>query len=134
MSSSSNSGGGGGGVDDEEEDEFSLGKLSKYIVPPLGSSQTTLHAATPPGKFIISPTNSKYRCWETWMAVLVAYSAWVCPFEIGFLGKDSQHPLYVVDNAVDLFFAVDIVLTFFVPYLHPTTHLLVRHPTKIATR
>lgn len=121
-------------MDDEEEDEFSLGKLSKYIVPPLGSSQTTLHAATPPGKFIISPTNSKYRCWETWMAVLVAYSAWVCPFEIGFLGKDSQHPLYVVDNAVDLFFAVDIVLTFFVPYFHPTTHLLVRHPTKIATR
>ncbi|CAH9058596.1 unnamed protein product [Cuscuta europaea] len=115
------------------DEDFSLGKLSKYILPPLGSSQMTLQAS--PGIKLISPMDSRYRCWEAWMVGLVAYSAWVCPFEIAFLGNGtSNRQLYVVDNLVDLFFAVDIVLTFFVAYIDNTTHLLVRHPTKIATR
>lgn len=77
----------------------------------------------------------KCRCWETLMVLLVSYSAWVCPYEISFL--DSSHPsvpLYIVDNIVDLFFAVDIILTFFVAYIDSTTQLLVRDSKKIAKR
>lgn len=74
------------------------------------------------------------RCWVTIMVLLVAYSAWVCPFEITFLSSHPHKPLYIADNIVDLFFAVDIVLTFFVAYIDPITHLLVLDSRKIAKR
>jgi potassium channel len=68
------------------------------------------------------------------MVLLVAYSAWVCPFEIAFLNSRTIIPLYIADNIVDIFFAVDIVMTFFVAYIDPRTQLLVLSPRKIATR
>nr|GMC81353.1 potassium channel AKT2/3-like [Ipomoea batatas] len=114
----------------QEDEDFSLGKLSKFILPPLGSSQPTQTASQ---GLVISPMDSRYRCWETWMVLLVAYSAWVCPFEISFLESKLDTKLYVVDNVVDLFFAVDIVLTFFVAYIDPTTQLLVHDRKQIAT-
>ena len=74
------------------------------------------------------------RCWESLMVLLVAYSAWVCPFEIAFLSSHPKKLLYVADNIVDFFFAVDIVLTFFVAYIDPRTQLLVLDSKKIAKR
>lgn len=68
------------------------------------------------------------------MVILVAYSAWVCPYEIAFLDSTTSTPLYIADNIVDAFFAVDIVLTFLVAYIDSTTHLLVLDSTKIAKR
>lgn len=63
----------------------------------------------------------------------MVYTAWVSPFEFGFL-KKPQSPLSVTDNVVNGFFAVDIVLTFFVAYLDKTTYLLVDEPKKIALK
>lgn len=74
------------------------------------------------------------RCWETLMVVMVAYSAWVCPYEIAFLNSNPSPPLYIADNIVDIFFAVDIILTFFVAYIDSTTQLLVVDSKKIAKR
>lgn len=68
------------------------------------------------------------------MVVLVAYSAWVCPFEIAFMNASPRGGLFIVDSIIDLFFAADIVLTFFVAYIDSRTHLLVRDPKKIAIR
>ncbi|PON86646.1 Voltage dependent potassium channel [Trema orientale] len=68
------------------------------------------------------------------MVLLVAYSAWVYPFEVAFLSSYPKKPLYIADSLVDLFFATDIVLTFFVAYIDHTTHLLVRDSKKIAMR
>lgn len=68
------------------------------------------------------------------MVVLVTYSAWVCPYEIAFLNSNPSLPLYIADNIVDVFFVVDIVLTFFVAYIDSTTQLLVRDSRKIAKR
>ncbi|KAL0422273.1 UNVERIFIED_CONTAM: Potassium channel AKT2/3 [Sesamum latifolium] len=115
-----------------DEQDLSFRNLSKLIVPPLGAS-----AYTPPNHSkgrIISPMDSTYRCWETVMAVLVAYSAWVSPYEIAFLDSNPTTPLYTADIIVDLFFAVDIVLTFFVAYIDSTTQLLVHDSSKIAKR
>lgn len=67
------------------------------------------------------------------MIVLVIYSAWVSPFEFGFL-DNSKGSLALADNIVNAFFAVDIVLTFFVAYLNRTTYLLVDDHKKIAVR
>nr|GMD81593.1 potassium channel AKT1-like [Ipomoea batatas] len=67
------------------------------------------------------------------MVVLVIYTAWVSPFEFGFL-KKPEGPLSIADNVVNGFFAIDIVLTFFVAYLDRTTYLLIDSPKQIAWR
>ncbi|KAJ9538244.1 hypothetical protein OSB04_030977 [Centaurea solstitialis] len=121
----------------EDEEPLNLRSLSKVIIPPLGASsnypQNQIHSKS---AMIISPTDSKYRCWQTLMVAMVAYSAWTFPFEVAFLKSSAQSrkQLIIADFVVDLFFAVDIILTFFVAYVDPTTHLLVRDPKSIATR
>lgn len=71
------------------------------------------------------------------MVLLVAYSAWVYPFEVAFLNSSagtSSKLLCIADNIVDLFFGIDIILTFFVAYIDPRTQLLVFDSKKIAIR
>lgn len=68
------------------------------------------------------------------MVFLVAYSAWVYPFEVAFMNSKRRGGLFIADNVIDLFFAIDIVLTFFVAYIDPRTQLLVRDSKKIAVR
>lgn len=68
------------------------------------------------------------------MVLLVAYSAWVYPFEVAFLYSSPKSQLWIADNIVDLFFAVDIILTFFVAYIDQRSQLLVRDSRKIAVR
>lgn len=67
------------------------------------------------------------------LIVLVFYSAWASPFELAFqmIGSSS---LLIPDLIVDAFFAVDIVVTFFVAYLDEDTYELVDDPKKIAVR
>jgi hypothetical protein len=68
------------------------------------------------------------------MVVMVAYSAWVYLFEVAFMNASPKGGLEVADIVVDLFFAVDIVLTFFVAYIDPRSHLLVCDRKKITFR
>jgi hypothetical protein len=68
------------------------------------------------------------------MVILVAYSASVYPFEVAFMNASPKGGLEVADIIVDLFFTVDIVLTFFVAYMDPRTQLLVRDRKKITFR
>lgn len=67
------------------------------------------------------------------LILLVIYSAWISPFEFAFLDY-KQDALFVIDNIVNCFFAVDIVLTFFVAYLDSQSYLLIDEPKKIAIR
>ncbi|XP_048562445.1 potassium channel KAT2-like isoform X2 [Triticum urartu] len=84
-------------------------------------------------KFIISPYDSRYRIWETFLLVLVVYSAWIYPFELAFL-RHLSWKLFLVENIVNSFFAIDIVLTFFLAYLDHKSYLLVDNPKRIAAR
>lgn len=68
------------------------------------------------------------------MVILVAYSAWVYPFEVAFMDASPKGGLYIADNIVNIFFAIDIVLTFFVAYIDSRTQLLVWDRKKIAVR
>uniref|UniRef100_A0A0E0DRQ8 Potassium channel n=1 Tax=Oryza meridionalis TaxID=40149 RepID=A0A0E0DRQ8_9ORYZ len=132
--SASGSGSGGGG---EGSGSFNLRNLSKLILPPLGVPAGGHAQSGHPGpndRRVISPLDSRYRCWDTFMVVLVAYSAWVYPFEVAFMNASPKGGLEVADIVVDLFFAVDIVLTFFVAYIDSRTQLLVRDRRRIATR
>ncbi|XP_041005098.1 potassium channel AKT1-like [Juglans microcarpa x Juglans regia] len=102
--------------------------LSTGILPSLGARSNRRVKLR---RLIISPYDRRYRIWETFLVVLVIYTAWVSPFEFGFL-KKPQGPLSITDNVVNGFFAVDIIITFFVAYLDRTTYLLVDNPKKIA--
>ncbi|GFS37452.1 K+ transporter 1 [Actinidia rufa] len=102
--------------------------LSTGILPSLGARSNRRVKLS---RFIISPYDRRYRAWETFLVVLVIYTAWVSPFEFGFLDK-PQGPLSITDNVVNGFFAIDIVLTFFVAYLDRATYLLVDNQKQIA--
>ncbi|XP_022720288.1 potassium channel KAT3-like [Durio zibethinus] len=104
--------------------------FSSDLLPSLGArinQETKIH------RYIISPFNPNYRAWEMWLVVLVIYSAWICPFEFAFLTY-KQDAVFIVDNIVNGFFAIDIILTFFVAYLDSQSYLLVDDPKKIAIR
>lgn len=73
------------------------------------------------------------RTWETFLILLVIYTAWVSPFEFGFLGAKTG-VLSLCDNIINGFFAIDIVLAFFVAYLDKTSYLLIDEPKEIAWR
>ncbi|XP_022715549.1 potassium channel KAT3-like isoform X2 [Durio zibethinus] len=104
--------------------------FSSDLLPSLGAR---INQATKLRKYIISPFNPHYRAWEMWLVVLVIYSAWICPFEFAFLTY-KKDALFIVDNIVNGFFAVDIILTFFVAYLDSQSYLLVDDPKEIAIR
>ncbi|KAL6880631.1 hypothetical protein ACP4OV_012196 [Aristida adscensionis] len=82
---------------------------------------------------VVSPYDPRYRLWEHSLVALVFYSAWVSPFEFGFV-PDPAGALAAADNAVNAAFAVDIALTFFVAYTDPRTHVLQDDHRRIAWR
>ncbi|KAK6158815.1 hypothetical protein DH2020_006129 [Rehmannia glutinosa] len=112
--------------------------FSSGILPPLGAQSNRKVKLRP---FIVSPFDPRYRLylvqfcrtWETFLVVLVFYTAWVSPFEFGFL-RGPKGPLSITDNVVNGFFAIDIVLTFFVAYLDKSTYLLIDTPKLISLR
>ncbi|KAH9288120.1 hypothetical protein KI387_032237 [Taxus chinensis] len=99
--------------DDGSDEEKRFECFSKpNILPPLGSrwnsdGQTRKH--------IISP------------------HAWVCPFELGFIDT-PEGGLLIADTIVDTFFAIDIILTFFVAYMDDKTHMMIDNPRQIVRR
>ncbi|XP_050231467.1 potassium channel KAT1-like isoform X2 [Mercurialis annua] len=105
--------------------------FSSDLLPSLGAR---LNQATRLQRHIISPYSPRYRGWEMWLVVLVIYSAWISPFELAFLTYKKDDALFIIDNIVNVFFAIDIVLTFFVAYLDSQTYLLVDNPKNIAFR
>lgn len=67
------------------------------------------------------------------LVILVIYSAWISPFDIAFLDKQNG-ALRIFDNIVNGFFAIDIILTFFVAYLDSQSYVIVDDHKKIALR
>lgn len=143
MNSSHGGGGGGGvfrvsmcggGVAEEVEQLSRDGSHYSYssgLLPSLGARSNRRVKLR---RFIVSPYDRRYRAWETYLVALVIYTAWASPFEFGFLTDKGLGPLSIIDNVVNGFFAIDIILTFFVAYLDRTTYLLVDEHKQIALR
>ncbi|XP_057537092.1 potassium channel AKT1-like isoform X1 [Amaranthus tricolor] len=104
--------------------------LTAEILPALGARSYRL---VPLRRFVISPFDRRYRIWEVFLVVLVLYTAWISPFEFGFLDKPRM-PVSVIDNIVNAFFFLDIILSLFVAYLDKKTYILVDDPKKIARK
>eukprot|EP01018_Ginkgo_biloba_P031336 Gb_18871 [translate_table: standard] len=119
--------------DDDEDgaDEQGFQCFSKpNFLPPLGSRS---NAQMKMRKYIMSPHEPRYRCWETFMIFLVGYSACVCPFELGFIDT-PKGGLLIADIIVDTFFSIDVILTFFVACVDAKAHMLIDNPKQIAIR
>ncbi|KAI4379900.1 hypothetical protein MLD38_006139 [Melastoma candidum] len=119
--------------DDDAADMLSMDDTSRYslsrdVLPALGGRSDRRVKLR---RFVVSPFDHRYRLWETFLVLLVFYTAWVSPFEFGFIER-PHGPLAVTDNVVNGLFAVDIVLTFFVAYLDKISYLLVDEPKRIA--
>ncbi|XP_031261089.1 potassium channel KAT3-like [Pistacia vera] len=112
-------------------DVKNLTSVSSSLLPAFGTVVDEGHVKLK--KFVIAPYDYRYRWWQTFLVVLVVYSAWASPFELAFR-KAATGSLLFVDLVVDGFFAADIILTFFVAYLDKSTYLLVDDHKKIATR
>ncbi|CAN4076483.1 unnamed protein product [Withania somnifera] len=108
-----------------------LASLSSSLLPAFGTVMG--ESSVRLKRFVIAPYDRRYRLWQAFLVVLVVYSAWSSPFELAF-SKASTGALLPVDLVVDAFFAIDIILTFFVAYLDKSTYLLVEEHKKIALR
>ncbi|CAK7353566.1 unnamed protein product [Dovyalis caffra] len=125
----------GNGVREKEYEQLSRDDASRFsltgeILPSLGAtgrSNRRVHLR----RFIISPFDSRYRAWDTFLVFLVFYTAWASAFEFGYVSQPSGG-LAITDNVVNGFFAIDIILTFFVAYLDKNSYLLVDERRKIA--
>ncbi|GAB2284890.1 hypothetical protein Dimus_019343 [Dionaea muscipula] len=104
--------------------------ISDSVLPSLGARS---HRIVVHKRLIISPFDARYKSWETFLVFLVFYTAWVSPLEFGLLDKPIK-VLAIVDNIVNGFFAIDIILTFFVAYLDKQTYLLIDDRKGIAWR
>ncbi|KAK2984439.1 hypothetical protein RJ640_022582 [Escallonia rubra] len=118
-----------------------IAAVSSSLLPAFGT--VVGEGSLPLGNYVIAPYDRRYsfgkqlgdpgRWWQTFLVVLVVYSAWSSPFELAFR-KAAAGSLMHVDLTVDAFFLADIILTFFVAYLDKSTYLLVDDHKKIATR
>uniref|UniRef100_A0A8I6XF23 Potassium channel n=1 Tax=Hordeum vulgare subsp. vulgare TaxID=112509 RepID=A0A8I6XF23_HORVV len=110
------------------------GRFSVFtaILPSLGAHSHSIRRRRV-RRCVVSPYDRPYHLWDNYLVCLVLYSAWVSPFEFGFL-QNPHGALAIADNTVNAFFAMDIVLTFFVAYTDKRTYLLVDDPAKIAWR
>nr|ACI45550.2 potassium channel [Nicotiana tabacum] len=108
-----------------------IASVSSSILPAFGTVMG--EGSVKLKRFVIAPYDRRYRLWQTFLVVLVVYSAWASPFELAFK-KAATGGLLPVDLVVDAFFAIDIILTFFVAYLDKSTYLLVEEHKKIAFR
>ncbi|KAK8465492.1 hypothetical protein PHAVU_009G095700 [Phaseolus vulgaris] len=101
--------------------------LSGVPLPSLGAAAGSTGPNRRIRPFIVSPYNPYYRFWDALLVILVFYTAFVSPFEFGFLNEPTDS-LSITDNVVNGLFAIDIVLTFSVAYLDKETYLLEDRP------
>ncbi|XP_027902867.1 potassium channel KAT3 [Vigna unguiculata] len=111
-----------------------MASVSSTIFPAFGTPIFHVEPYSNLRKYVISPYDRRYQLWQTLVVALVVYSAWASPFELAFRKLLAGSLLTVVDLLVDAFFAVDIILTFFVAYFDTSTYLLVHDHNKIALR
>ncbi|CAL9104867.1 unnamed protein product [Musa textilis] len=112
-----------------QEDSSSY-SFSGDLLPSLGAN---INQSIKLRKFMISPYDPHYRAWQMFLVLLVVYSAWICPFELAFL-RYLPAKLFWVENILNSFFAIDIVVTFFVAFLDRKSYLLIDDPKRTAAR
>ncbi|XP_024005656.1 potassium channel KAT3 isoform X2 [Eutrema salsugineum] len=113
------------------KDVGNITSVSSSLLPAFGTVIEDDNASSK--SYIVLPYDRRYRLWQLFLVILVGYSAWASLFELAF-EKAAEGALLTVDLVVDFFFAVDIILTFFVAYLDTSTYLIIDDHKLIAKR
>jgi hypothetical protein len=68
---------------------------------------------------IIDPKSSFQSYWDIIMMILLLFVAIVTPYEVGFLEiTEVDHPLWIINRVVDVFFLQDLFQQFMTPYFN----------------
>ncbi|CAH8274574.1 unnamed protein product [Arabidopsis lyrata] len=113
------------------KDVRNITSVSSSLLPAFGTVIEDDSSSSRP--YIVLHYDRRYRLWELFLVILVGYSAWASLFELAFM-RAAEGALMTVDLVVDFFFALDIILTFFVSYLDKSSYLVVDDHKLIAKR
>jgi len=91
------------------------------------STQTIL------SQLVIHPHSPFTKNWDLFIAVLLFYTAYVTPFDVGFL-ETKLDGLFVINQIVNMGFVMDMAKTFFTAYFDPDTLLMVGDLSKIRNK
>jgi len=81
-------------------------------------------------RHIIDPRCAAMKSWDTLMVVCLIFTAFVTPFEVGFL-KTSFNVLFVLNRLIDLAFFLDMVRIFFTSYYDDDEQQWIQSPRLI---
>jgi hypothetical protein len=83
-------------------------------------------------KYIIRQHNKWRLGWDLWIIILILLTAVIVPYKVAF-PESSPDDIYNRGIATfDLFFLIDIILSFFTSYIHPYTNKEVLSLKKVA--
>ncbi|KAG6739315.1 hypothetical protein POTOM_056908 [Populus tomentosa] len=108
-------------------------EVNKGIMEYVTKEHDDHYQETMPAILALPVRFSLSRLWDTFLVFLVFYTAWCLRLSLVTLAN-LVGGLAITDNVVNGFFAIDIVLTFFVAYLDKSSYLLVDNRKKIAWR
>jgi len=108
-------------IENDEKEHRKLFKREKICDTDTEDEESENEKEIP---WIILPDNPYKKIWDLLIAFLILYSAIITPYEIAF--SDNNHTSWF-EILIDIFLAIDIVLTFFSAYTDEEENLVKNH-------
>ena len=108
-------------IENDEKEHRKLFKREKICDTDTEDEESENEKEIP---WIILPDNPYKKIWDLLIAVLILYSAIITPYEIAFSDNNKSNWFEIL---IDVFLAMDIVLTFFSAYTDEEENLVKNH-------
>ena len=108
-------------IENDEKEHRKLFKREKICDTDTEDEESENEKEIP---WIILPDNPYKKIWDLLIAVLILYSAIITPYEIAFSDSNKSNWFEIL---IDIFLAIDIVLTFFSAYTDEEENLVKNH-------
>ena len=108
-------------IENDEKEHGKLFKREKICDTDTEDEESENEKEIP---WIILPDNPYKKIWDLLIAILILYSAIITPYEIAFSDSNKSSWFEIL---IDIFLAIDIVLTFFSAYTDEEENLVKNH-------
>ena len=108
-------------IENDEKEHRKLFKREKICDTDTEDEESENEKEIP---WIILPDNPYKKMWDLLIAILILYSAIITPYEIAFSDSNKSSWFEIL---IDIFLAIDIVLTFFSAYTDEEENLVKNH-------
>ena len=108
-------------IENDEKEHRKLFKREKICDTDTEDEESENEKEIP---WIILPDNPYKKIWDLVIAILILYSAIITPYEIAFSDRNKSSWFEIL---IDIFLAMDIVLTFFSAYTDEEENLVKNH-------